>query len=57
MKVKYFNNENILKQEPIGIVPQDTVLFNDTIYIIKYGNPEATYDEIINAAKIAVFMT
>ena len=54
------NNENIknFKQDSlrksIGIVPQDTVLFNDTIYYnISYGNPEASHDEIINAAKIA----
>ena len=38
----------------IGIVPQDTVLFNDTIYYnISYGNPNATKKEIINASKIA----
>ena len=36
----------------IGIVPQDTVLFNDTIhYNIAYGNPGASEDEIIEAAK------
>lgn len=38
----------------IGIVPQDTVLFNDTIYYnIAYGLPEATPDEVIEAAKAA----
>ena len=38
----------------IGIVPQDTVLFNDTIrYNIRYGNPLATDKEVENAAKIA----
>jgi len=38
----------------IGIVPQDTVLFNDTIeYNIAYGRPDATHDEIIVAAKLA----
>lgn len=38
----------------IGIVPQDTVLFNDTIkYNIGYGDPNATDDEIIEAAKSA----
>jgi ABC-type transport system involved in Fe-S cluster assembly fused permease/ATPase subunit len=38
----------------IGIVPQDTVLFNDTIhYNIAYGNPNATETEIIDAAKKA----
>jgi len=38
----------------IGIVPQDTVLFNDTIeYNIGYGKPGATKDEIIAVAKAA----
>lgn len=38
----------------IGVVPQDTVLFNDTIhYNIAYGRPDATEDEIIVAAKAA----
>jgi ATP-binding cassette subfamily B protein len=38
----------------IGIVPQDTVLFNDTIeYNIRYGKPDATQDEVIAAAKAA----
>ncbi len=38
----------------IGIVPQDTVLFNDTIlYNIAYGNPGATREQIIDAAKAA----
>ncbi|MGB6104706.1 MAG: ABC transporter ATP-binding protein/permease [Pusillimonas sp.] len=38
----------------IGIVPQDTVLFNDSIlYNIAYGNPLATQDEIIQAARAA----
>jgi ATP-binding cassette subfamily B protein len=38
----------------IGIVPQDTVLFNDTIeYNIAYGRPGATRDEVIAAAKSA----
>jgi ATP-binding cassette subfamily B protein len=38
----------------IGIVPQDTVLFNDTIeYNIAYGRPGATRDVIIAAAKLA----
>ncbi len=38
----------------IGIVPQDTVLFNDTIkYNIGYGDPNATDAEIIEAAKSA----
>jgi ATP-binding cassette subfamily B protein len=38
----------------IGIVPQDTVLFNDTIlYNIAYGRPAASRDEIIRAARLA----
>ena len=38
----------------IGVVPQDTVLFNDTIfYNIAYGRPEATRDEVEAAAKAA----
>jgi ATP-binding cassette subfamily B protein len=38
----------------IGIVPQDTVLFNDSIeYNIAYGRPDASKDEIIAAAKLA----
>jgi ATP-binding cassette subfamily B protein len=38
----------------IGIVPQDTVLFNDTIeYNIAYGRPGATHDEIVQAAQLA----
>ncbi len=38
----------------IGMVPQDTVLFNDTIrYNIRYGRPDATDDEVEAAAKMA----
>ncbi|MDQ3261636.1 MAG: ABC transporter ATP-binding protein/permease [Pseudomonadota bacterium] len=38
----------------IGIVPQDTVLFNDTIYYnIAYGKPDAKREQIIQAAKHA----
>ncbi|MCA3263986.1 MAG: ABC transporter ATP-binding protein/permease [Telmatospirillum sp.] len=38
----------------IGIVPQDTVLFNDTIYYnIAYGRPSATRAEVEEAAKLA----
>tara|TARA_B100000579_G_C22775140_1_gene826167 strand:+ start:53 stop:1213 length:1161 start_codon:yes stop_codon:yes gene_type:complete len=54
------NNTNIKEyrqldlRKIIGIVPQDTVLFNDTIYYnISYGKPNATKEEIINAANIA----
>jgi ATP-binding cassette subfamily B protein len=38
----------------IGVVPQDTVLFNDTIrYNIAYGRPDASQDEIEHAARLA----
>jgi ATP-binding cassette, subfamily B, heavy metal transporter len=38
----------------IGIVPQDTVLFNDTIYYnIAYGRPDAPPSEVEHAAKLA----
>jgi len=38
----------------IGMVPQDTVLFNDTIaYNIGYGRPSASMDEIAEAAEMA----
>ena len=38
----------------IGIVPQDTVLFNDTIeYNIAYGRPGASHEEVVAAAQAA----
>ncbi|MDB5813115.1 MAG: metal transporter permease [Rhodocyclales bacterium] len=38
----------------VGIVPQDTVLFNDSIlHNIRYGRPEANHDEVIAAARAA----
>ena len=38
----------------IGIVPQDTVLFNDSIfYNIQYGRPEASREEVLAAARAA----
>ncbi len=41
-------------RQAIGIVPQDTVLFNDSIYYnIAYGRPGASRDEIIQAASHA----
>jgi len=56
----YINNNNINKisqeslREIIGVVPQDTVLFNDTIYYnIAYGRTGATKEEVVNAAKNA----
>ncbi len=42
----------------IGVVPQDTVLFNDTIlYNIAYGRPEASREEIEDAARAAKIHT
>jgi len=56
----YINNININKisqeslRKMIGVVPQDTVLFNDTIYYnIAYGNTDSTKQEVIDAAKNA----
>ncbi len=56
----YINNININKisqeslRKMIGVVPQDTVLFNDTIYYnIAYGNTDAKKEEVIRAAKNA----
>lgn len=41
-------------REAIGVVPQETLLFNDTIaYNIGYGRSEAAMDEVIAAAKAA----
>lgn len=38
----------------IGIVPQDTVLFNDSIqFNLAYGRPDATQEEIVRAAEMA----
>jgi ATP-binding cassette, subfamily B, heavy metal transporter len=38
----------------LGMVPQDTVLFNDTIeYNIRYGKPDATVAEVREAARLA----
>ncbi len=42
----------------IGMVPQDTVLFNDTVrYNIRYGRPDATDAEVEEAAKLAQIHT
>jgi len=56
----YVNNININRvsqdslREIIGVVPQDTVLFNDTIhYNIAYGNTKASEEQVISAAKNA----
>ncbi|PWF23764.1 ABCB family ABC transporter ATP-binding protein/permease [Corticimicrobacter populi] len=41
-------------RQAIGIVPQDTVLFNDTIfYNIRYGRPDASAEEVEAAARAA----
>ena len=41
-------------RQSIGIVPQDTVLFNDTVeYNIAYGKPGATHQDVEEAAKAA----
>ena len=41
-------------REQIGVVPQETVLFNGSVYSnILYGRLDATYDEVVNAAKAA----
>lgn len=41
-------------RQAIGMVPQDTVLFNETIYYnIAYGNPKASREDVIKAAKMA----
>ena len=54
------NNQNIKNisqqflRKKIGVVPQDTVLFNDSIYYnIAYGDPNADEKEIIAASKAA----
>jgi len=41
-------------RQAIGIVPQDTVLFNDTVaYNIAYGRPDASQEEVVAAARAA----
>lgn len=41
-------------RETVGIVPQDTVLFNESIrYNIRYGKPEATDEQVEAAARMA----
>jgi len=41
-------------RQVIGIVPQDTVLFNETIYYnLAYAKPDATQEDVIKAAKLA----
>ncbi len=41
-------------RDAISIVPQDTVLFNESIYYnLQYGSPQAGRDEIVKAARLA----
>lgn len=50
--LRSFTQSSVRKM--IGIVPQDTVLFNDTItHNLQYGRPSATPDEVIEAAQLA----
>jgi ATP-binding cassette, subfamily B, heavy metal transporter len=56
----FVNGRNVMElkqasvRAAIGIVPQDTVLFNDTVlYNIRYGRPEASDAEVIEAARAA----
>ena len=59
----YINNTNINKisqkslRKIIGVVPQDTVLFNDTIYYnISYGNTGATKKRLLALLKMQTYM-
>jgi ABC-type transport system involved in Fe-S cluster assembly fused permease/ATPase subunit len=50
--VRQFSQQAL--RRAIAVVPQDTVLFNDTIYEnIRYGRADATHDEISAAVKLA----
>ncbi len=50
--IRHVSQESL--RAAIGVVPQDTVLFNDSIYYnIAYGRPDATRDEVIAAARAA----
>lgn len=56
----YIDGQNIRElqqnslRKNIGVVPQDTVLFNDTIeYNVRYGDVDASHDTVVNAAKAA----
>mgnify|MGYP000630966622 CR=1 FL=1 len=45
--------QNSLRQQ-IGIVPQDTVLFNDTLFAnVNYGNPDASKEQVLKAIDLA----
>jgi len=48
--IRHVSQESL--RSAIGVVPQDTVLFNDSIYYnIAYGRPDATREEVISAAR------
>ena len=54
------DNQNISKvaqnslRQHIGIVPQDTVLFNDTLFSnVNYGNPQASAEQVMKAIELA----
>jgi ABC-type transport system involved in Fe-S cluster assembly fused permease/ATPase subunit len=50
--IRNFQQKSLRAQ--MGIVPQDTVLFNDTIYYnIHYGHPGATVEQVYEAARLA----
>jgi len=52
MDVRYLQVESL--RRAIGIVPQDTVLFNDTIQRnVRYGRPDATDAEVSQAIRLA----
>lgn len=54
--IKYYTQKSI--RNSIGIVPQDTVLFNDTIlHNVRYGRPSATMQEVEEAAEAAQILT
>jgi ABC-type transport system involved in Fe-S cluster assembly fused permease/ATPase subunit len=55
-KIKLLTQSSI--RQKIGIVPQDTVLFNDSIFEnIRYGRPDATDEEVTEAIKLANLTT
>ena len=50
--IRHITQESL--RAAIGVVPQDTVLFNDSIYYnIAYGRPDASREEVIAAARAA----
>jgi len=50
--IQALSQDSLRKQ--IGIIPQDTILFNESIYYnIQYGRPKASHEEVIEAAKMA----